>query len=874
MQTRQMLHVLALASLGLVVPVTGAHAQTLAMRGTSRASERINDITDVQVLTNEVGKTRIVIEGTRPFTPEISASKGSTVISVPGLWRAGRTGARAVNKNGVTSLSCVQFSSKPRRVVRLIASSQKELRYELHPTAAPHIWEVVLTDGDAPATEKIAADMAPLTAVGAVPAKANKPIAIPAPVPTAPSIWSNDKESHIADAGFEPTARTLTATLVAMESTQRPVGMMLATPERVTPSLVPVANVKPESKNTKVALGSGPLAPVTITIPTPQVDTLPGLTAAAITAGKPQPVADKPAAKAAADKPAAKTPDKKPAEKPAALKPTPAPDNRKRASDPVDVEKARVSLDLIDTDITAVLKAIADQSGVNIIVSPEVTGKKVTVSLRKVTVAEALSQIASISKFEYLLKGQTFFVGSAETIGAAAKDPALDAIDSEHVPFFYAEPKDLEAAITQAFPGLTFKVIAVSSESKLVQTDPSSVGTTGPQTNQPTSQMVKVTPRGGVVAITGSADRRKSVRKFIEDTEKNIILASVKDAELSRARVEGYETEVYKVHNSDPDSLIGLIKQLVPGVNVLPGALPSFVGAGGGGSASFSTTGGGGGGGATALKTNMLVITGPANDVKRAIEQLEKIDVKVPLLTFEAKLVEVNNDDKNRLGISYDFGRSVTIGEQNVGDAGSLGASAGGSSSGGGSNPGREFNAGAIFRTPYTINATINALTSLNKARILASPTLTALDNNPAIGFIGDEIKYVSNIQQSTVGQSISTEVARAGITLKVVGRVRPDGEIELLVHPEVSLVKSFLQLPNGVSLPQIATRYVDTTIRVKDGETIGIGGLLNEQDAEIIQKVPILGDLPILGRFFQDKQKNKTRTELMVFITSRIVKD
>jgi type II secretory pathway component GspD/PulD (secretin) len=62
--------------------------------------------------------------------------------------------------------------------------------------------------------------------------------------------------------------------------------------------------------------------------------------------------------------------------------------------------------------------------------------------------------------------------------------------------------------------------------------------------------------------------------------------------------------------------------------------------------------------------------------------------------------------------------------------------------------------------------------------------------------------------------------------------------------------------------------------VRIKDGETIAIGGLLNEQDVETMQKVPFLSDLPILGRFFNDKQKNKTRTELMVFITSRIVKD
>jgi type II secretory pathway component GspD/PulD (secretin) len=863
-QTRQMLHVLALASLGLMLPATSVVAQTQAVRGTSRASDRINDITDVQILTDEAGQTRIVIEGTRAFTPEVSTYKGNTIVAVPGLWRAGRTGVRPVHKNGITFVNCVQFATKPRRIVRVVASSQKELRYELRATDSPRVWEVLLTDADAAAPATPASAEAPV-AVEIVPATTGKPIALPPPTAT---LWTVNGEALWAEADFEPLARTLTPTLAAMDTGQRPVGMLVATPERITPSL----------------LGSGPVAPVVVDLPNPPLDTLPGLTAAAITSsGKPR-IAEKPAVKAA--------------EKPKAVSEKPKPETRKRSSEPVDVEKARVTLDLVDTDVYAVLKAIADQSGVNIIVSPEVKGK-VTVSLRKVTIADALSQIASISKFEYLLKGQTFFVGSAESINKADSDPELNAIGNEHVSFFYADPQDLKKALDQAFPGLTFQVIVVSSESKLVQTDPSTVGTTGAQTGTPTSQVVKVSPRGGVVAVTASAEKRKKARKFIEDTEKNLIATSVTQAMTDRTRMEGFETEVYKVHNSDPDSLIVLIRQLVPSVQVMPGAIPNFVGTSGGGSASFAAgsaasasaaTGAalsGGGGGAAAgpgaVKTNMLVLTGPAADVKRAIEKLEKIDVKVPLLTFEAKLVEVNNDNRDRLGVSYDFSRPVTIGEQNAGDASNIGpgqvgggaaGGAGGAGGGAAGNPGREFNGGAIFRTPYTINATINALTQQNKARILASPTLTALDNNPAIGFIGDEIKYVSNIQQTPVGQTIQTELARAGITLKVLGRVRPNGEIELLVHPEVSLIKNFLQLPNGVSLPQIATRYVDTTIRVKDGETIAIGGLLNEQDAEAIQKVPFLGDLPILGRFFQNREKNKTRTELMVFITSRIVKD
>ncbi len=853
-----MLHVLAFASLGLLVPAGVSVAQTQTVRGATRASDRINDITDVQILSEEAGVTRILVEGTRPFTPEISTYKDSTIIALPGVWRAGPTGIRAVHKNGVAFVNCVQFASKPKRIVRIVASGESALRCELRATDSPRQWEIVLRDG----TAAPAAPVAPETLnLEATIVSASKPLALPAPqnpwgqVATPPT-----SEAFWADADFEPQARSLTPTLAALDTVQRPIGMLMAAPEQVLPTLVAVA------KKQEVVKGVGALAPVTISLPDTSVaSTLPGLTAAAITAptvsNKPKPVVAKPAD------------SKKAPEAP-----------RKRSSGPIDVEKTRVSLNLVDTDVTAVLKSIADYSGVNIIVSPEVTGK-VTVSLRDVTVAEALSQIASIAKFEYLLKGQTFIVGSAERINKAAGDPELDTIGSEQIPFFYANPEDLKKALDQSFPNLTFTVVGVSAESKQVQTDPSTVGTTGAQ-NGPSSQTVKITPRGGVITIMASLERRKKARSFIENTERTIISGSLNESDRIKEQKRGYETELYQIHNSEPQSLVDLMKTLMPSISILIGPTPNFVGISGSGSASFSGGGssaaggsGSGGGssssaGSASPRPSTLIVTGPAAEVKEALEKLEKIDIKVPLLIFEAKLVEVNNDDRDKLGISYDLSRSVTIGEQNTGDAASFGGGQSGGGAGGGGTPGREFNGGAIFRTPYTINAALSALASQNKARILASPTLTALDSNPALGFIGDEIKYVSNIQQTQTGQNITTEVAKAGITLKVVGRVRPNGEIELLVHPEVSLIKNFIQLPNGVSLPQIATRYVDTTVRVKDGETIGIGGLLNEQDAESIQKVPFLSQLPILGRFFQNREKSKTRTELMVFITSRIVKD
>jgi type IV pilus assembly protein PilQ len=93
-------------------------------------------------------------------------------------------------------------------------------------------------------------------------------------------------------------------------------------------------------------------------------------------------------------------------------------------------------------------------------------------------------------------------------------------------------------------------------------------------------------------------------------------------------------------------------------------------------------------------------------------------------------------------------------------------------------------------------------------------------------------------------------------------------------IRPEVSVVTSFLDVPGGGRLPQVARRYADTSIRVKDGETIIIGGLIREDDLKVVKKVPLLGELPILGFLFTNYKQNKTRNEVVIIITPRIVKD
>nr|WP_246385355.1 type II and III secretion system protein [Armatimonas rosea] len=233
----------------------------------------------------------------------------------------------------------------------------------------------------------------------------------------------------------------------------------------------------------------------------------------------------------------------------------------------------------------------------------------------------------------------------------------------------------------------------------------------------------------------------------------------------------------------------------------------------------------------------------------------------MPQFNYEARLVEVSKDDLTKLGINYDFGRAVQIGENDNGGNGSVINQVGG---------GRKLNGGAIFRTPYSVASQIDALATLGKANILARPNLSALDGNPAVTFIGDQIPYV--ISQSispTGGLNVQTGVANAGIQLQVTGRSNGDGTMTIYVHPEISTITQFVG-----GLPQISRRMVDTTIRIKDGETIAIGGLVQKQDIDTMKKVPGLGDLPVLGQLFRSNERRIKESEVLIFITCRLSKD
>jgi hypothetical protein len=167
----------------------------------------------------------------------------------------------------------------------------------------------------------------------------------------------------------------------------------------------------------------------------------------------------------------------------------------------------------------------------------------------------------------------------------------------------------------------------------------------------------------------------------------------------------------------------------------------------------------------------------------------------------------------------------------------------------------------------FQATATIDALIEDNRAHLLASPSIATLNGREARIIIGERYPYKEKTQ-TTTGTTETTKFVDIGTTLRVTPLVSSDGWITMIVHPEVSSLAA--ELDAG---PRITTREADATIRVRDGQTIVIGGLIRRQDDRTEGGVPILGKIPILGILFSNRSKDVSVTELVVFITPRIIR-
>jgi general secretion pathway protein D len=524
---------------------------------------------------------------------------------------------------------------------------------------------------------------------------------------------------------------------------------------------------------------------------------------------------------------------------------------------PAPPARTLVSLDFVNAELGDVLKALAIQSGANIITAPDVKGT-VTVSLSRLTVEESLNLITRLSGYRYEKIDNTYVVGTEESLKAfrTAAEPSSTPKPRtvEALTFKVAKPTDIATYLSARFPEL------------------------------------KITPSGEKDAtyllIEGDAETVERAREAAYAFEQQLT-GSVEIV-----------TEVYRVKYADSRDLARIVTQLVPGVAVSlgPDALLSRGGAGGSGGAGGQQgemTGGEApsataqqmgapmqGGGATAAQAaqppNLLVLVGTAREVLRALELLRKVDVKQPQVIIEAKVLDVSEGSLKSLGLNWNILQSGNINTLDrsadrlpLPDSTTVTPNQQGIGFNRDGQLGLDF---TIVKRPIDFSVTLNALAEDRRNRLLANPRVATLDGRPATIFIGDEVNYVKLIQQTPQGANVQTDTVQAGIILRVLPRVHEDNSITLHIQPEVSVITGFLDVPGGGRLPQLARRNTDTTIRVGNGETVVIGGLIREADIKTIQKVPLLGDLPFLGYLFRRTSTSRDKSEIIISLTVRVM--
>jgi pilus assembly protein CpaC len=178
------------------------------------------------------------------------------------------------------------------------------------------------------------------------------------------------------------------------------------------------------------------------------------------------------------------------------------------------------------------------------------------------------------------------------------------------------------------------------------------------------------------------------------------------------------------------------------------------------------------------------------------------------------------------------------------------------------------------FFPGLNLGATLEALEQRGVVEVLAEPNVMTVNGKEASLLAGGEFPYpIAQASGTSGGATISISFKEYGVRLNFIPTITPRGTIRLQVAPEVSALDftNAIQI-SGFDVPAITERKVKTEVELKDGQSFVIGGLLNKNENEALQKIPLIGDIPFIGKFFQSIQRTKTDTELIVIVTPEIV--
>ena len=258
-----------------------------------------------------------------------------------------------------------------------------------------------------------------------------------------------------------------------------------------------------------------------------------------------------------------------------------------------------------------------------------------------------------------------------------------------------------------------------------------------------------------------------------------------------------------------------------------------------------------------------------------------KVPPAKPQILLKVRIASVDRNKLKNLGINmFNLGLGNAIGAVSTTQfsppfvtGGTGGGSSGTSGTAGSAAISQEGNIFAYF-PGLNVGATITALQTQGLAEVLAEPNLMAMDGKQASFLAGGQYPYPT-VQGTSAGGAgaVTISFKEYGVRLNFIPTITPRNTIRLQVSPEVSTLDFANAVTlSGFTVPAITTRKINTEVELADSQTLVLGGLLDNRETETFEKIPFIGDIPVLGKLFQSKTINRTNTELIVMVTPELV--
>lgn len=486
-----------------------------------------------------------------------------------------------------------------------------------------------------------------------------------------------------------------------------------------------------------------------------------------------------------------------------------------------------IVLNFNEVDISTMAKFISDLTGKNIVMDDRVKGKISAFSPAKLTVDEAFGLFTSVLElkgFTVVKAGRVYKILPA----AAARQAGVKLVTgAERTP------------VNELYVARLIRLERISAAETAAFLQP-------------------VVSKDGHIAPFGPANM-----VLVVDSSLNIqkILDIIKAIDIPSPGTNS-KVNVCYLENADSTEVAKVLDGMITGVTG---------NAGQSGSPQQSLLEGGKVSITPDKATNSLVIMASPTDYQNLLQVIRKLDRRRRQVFVQALIAEVSIDKLREIG--------TQIGVSGAGTDGSV-AAAGVFDAFGFLGAGASAQQRAVVQVleglvkNVNISGVLKLLDQNGAINVLSTPNIMTSDNKEAEIFVGENVPFLTQTNLTSTGLSQqSIERKDTGITLKITPQITEGEYIKLDIYQEISAVKDALF--KGAAADITTTkRAAKTSVVVKDSDTVVIGGLIQNRDEETVNKIPILGDIPLLGYLFKTKSKTRQKTNLMILLTPRIVRD